>query len=704
MLNWDLYHDLVREVSVLEDENRTLIRFMLLGKESLITLERIFTKVDYIYLYHWDDSESSFYPVCSQNQMMLERNDGIRIYVTLGHPHMKQVTRWALSSVKTLNINAQKPFPTDIRDLLLNNPRLRNLEIFQCDLPTTKLLVESRRFDYIKIYHCDSQNLGGVCIDTKELEYNGAHLEEILERTSIKTNSLICDSSRKNFPDDLITINIGPGFKFLEKLDLSHFYLNVCLDPQKILDLLEFFNEKLINLKLLTLRFTEHHNKFLYNEHEKSFNISPNSLKGFVEYEDRFASYKGKAKVEFNHDIQSQILGDVPRQIFENYYEILKEKFRDFGDCSSITNYICSYDFRKLNNVTENLEMNIRVHLFGSIMKLNSSLYSVLTKELLILFEKNQGLLIKSMIAGKEFLFYLKKFCSKVDTIRFPDFISYNNTNRSLRRVYMVELKWRYGINTYIEIGNPCMRWITRLMLSSVKRVQINYKDPLSKDFTDLLSKNPMGTSAFEDLNKIYIETEKLGVYGVPLKNILEVATVNANSLICVNSYESFDDSLVRMNVSPRFQRLEKLELDTRHYDMSFNPQKIFDFLKFLNKKFTNLKLLSLNFKEFYRAVYNNNQGSFDISPDSLINIVNYINQLATYNQRVKVKFNYEIEFAMNYDPRGFAEKCCFELIEKFQTFKYSFWNDGQRTHYRLKKAGNIAENFWLNISVHMYY
>ena len=78
----------------------------------------------------------------------------------------------------------------------------------ECDFSTTKKLVESRKFDYIKMEPDITENLDDIRIDTEELELCDVSFESILKSQSIKTNSLITRYRGRNVSDDLFTTDI----------------------------------------------------------------------------------------------------------------------------------------------------------------------------------------------------------------------------------------------------------------------------------------------------------------------------------------------------------------------------------------------------------------------------------------------------------------------------------------------------------------
>lgn len=89
------------------------------------------------------------------------------------------------------------------------------MQLFNCDFITTKLLLESRRFDYVKMNRYITKNLDNICIDIKEVDiYDGA-LNDVLTVQSIKTKSLIISYSEEY---NIISLNEIIRFVFILNL------------------------------------------------------------------------------------------------------------------------------------------------------------------------------------------------------------------------------------------------------------------------------------------------------------------------------------------------------------------------------------------------------------------------------------------------------------------------------------------------------
>ena len=128
-----------------------------------------------------------------------------------------------MSSVKRVGLQFKDSLPRDMIDLLLKNPSefyilikrvyvlfsdFTKLKLMSYDLASTKLLLESRKFDYIEMGYPISNNLNDLNVDTKELECISISLEEILEAKSIKANVLVVNYSDIEFNYDFTNIKI----------------------------------------------------------------------------------------------------------------------------------------------------------------------------------------------------------------------------------------------------------------------------------------------------------------------------------------------------------------------------------------------------------------------------------------------------------------------------------------------------------------
>lgn len=132
------------------------------------------------------------------------------------------------------------------------------------------------------------------------------------------------------------------------------------LAPQPILKLFDSLNRKLANLKFLRLKFTEVFPCFSYDDHENT-NMQAWEFKNILGYEDKFIGYKGKAKVELNHTLISDIVPSFDQTI-KDYIEGLKRDLPGFT-YSTWVEETTVYGFKKSKNVTENFQVNLEIHL-----------------------------------------------------------------------------------------------------------------------------------------------------------------------------------------------------------------------------------------------------------------------------------------------------------------------------------------------------
>ncbi|KAE9548339.1 hypothetical protein FO519_008444, partial [Halicephalobus sp. NKZ332] len=237
----------------------------------------------------------------------------------------------------------------------------KNIEFRSCDVPTTKILLESRRFNCVKMDRRIFEDLKDIHIDTEQLEFERVLFEEVLKIESIKTKSLVIYSN-EDFKDSLNSMDISPNFQSLEKLELGTSFIEVSRDIQKVLQFLNFLNTKFVNLEILKLRFYEFH-ELVYNKDDGNFNISPGVFKNYVNYEEELSIYNGKVKVELYHYITLSVYPLPSEQDIKDYYEKLRKEFYNFEDFSETSHSDCCLRFKNSINVTENFETNIRIEL-----------------------------------------------------------------------------------------------------------------------------------------------------------------------------------------------------------------------------------------------------------------------------------------------------------------------------------------------------
>ncbi|KAE9547306.1 hypothetical protein FO519_009482 [Halicephalobus sp. NKZ332] len=222
MLNSDLYEDLAAEL-ILSEEGRQkfMTEFMLSGKGLLSALRRVTKKMKCV-CFFWEECHSN--PSCSPYLVTLKLDDREGISMDLDHPDMLKIIHWTLSSVRRVRINCDKPLPGNVVELLLNNPNFTELELNLYDFPTAKLLIESRRFEFIEVDFGMSDDLNRIRIDTEKLEFHNASLRDILRMQSINVTSLCATYSYEGFDDSILTMN-------LRLVSLFQIYLISILQP-----------------------------------------------------------------------------------------------------------------------------------------------------------------------------------------------------------------------------------------------------------------------------------------------------------------------------------------------------------------------------------------------------------------------------------------------------------------------------------------
>jgi len=360
-LNLDLYEDLFREFVILGVETPEIVSgFILSGRESVGGMKMFMKKIENIHFWNklfYDSNRLQ----CPYYFVELRWDNDVKISTSLKDSNMEKVIQLGLNSVKRIEIDIKDPLPGEVVNLLLKNPNFTEIEIYHCDLSTIKILMESRKFDRVFIERSIFLNLNNTLIDTKELELYYVSLEDILKAGFIKMNSLILYSNEE-VNDSLVAVDISPNLKSLERFELIMRDGDVFHNPQKILKFLGFLNTKLVNLKLLILDFNEFRPDLVYINEERSFNMSPNSFKNYVDYEEKLTIYNGQIKVKLNHYFDFRMISN-SKEAVEDYLENLKKELRNFEYSYWIEGNDTFFNFKKSSQVKENFELNILVGL-----------------------------------------------------------------------------------------------------------------------------------------------------------------------------------------------------------------------------------------------------------------------------------------------------------------------------------------------------
>ncbi|KAE9547939.1 hypothetical protein FO519_008848 [Halicephalobus sp. NKZ332] len=334
---------------------------MISGKGPLIAVRNSISRMDSIYLSNWSRYDENTHSRYISYMVDFMWDDGIKFNSDLRNPYMRSIIQWALSSVKKVGIFIGGSLPIDVIELLLGNPSFTKLELDGCDFSTLQLLTEFKKFDYIRASSRILESLNNVRIVTKKLEFVGVCLKDILKLRSIKTNLLITSYSNFCLNDSLLTVDVGPGFQFLEKLELTVQDERILSDSEKFLKFLESLNTKLDKLELLKFTFHKHDSYLTYNRDQELFNALCDSLKNLEDFEGKMIVYEGRVKVELNCSISSVI--SCSKQVFESYCETLKKEFQSFEHPSCLTAERSYHGFNKSRNVTKNFEVNTQLRL-----------------------------------------------------------------------------------------------------------------------------------------------------------------------------------------------------------------------------------------------------------------------------------------------------------------------------------------------------
>ncbi|KAE9546125.1 hypothetical protein FO519_010663, partial [Halicephalobus sp. NKZ332] len=153
----------------------------------------------------------------------------------------------------------------------------------------------------------------------------------------------------------------------------------------------------------------------------------------------------------------------------------------------------------------------------------------------------------------------------------------------------------------------------------------------------------------------------------------------------------------------PGFQSLEKLIFNVHNEGQFVNPETILKWLNFLDKNFASLKLISLNIHEArHQLIYYNN--GFNMNPNSLMNFVDYDDQLSVYNGKARIELYHCFEIKMgNNPPKQAVEDYYREIKKKFQGSEYSSEIEEDKNYLNCKRSKTVKENFTISREIQLY-
>ena len=127
--------------------------------------------------------------------------------------------------------------------------------------------------------------------------------------------------------------------------------------------------------------------------------------------------------------------------------------------------------------------------------------------------------------------------------------------------------------------------------------------------------------------------------------------------------------------------------------------------MEFLDTTFVNLKFLTFAFGEYApRLKYNKSQKSFNRSPNSFKNFLNYGDKLAAYNGKLRIKFNHRLRVPIFHTSARSVEDYMKELKKEFHDFEYSSKIEFLSSYYYYKKSSNVRDNIELNVELQLIY
>ena len=314
----------------------------------------------------------------------------MRIAAEWNSPYMERINEWVLSSVRKVLLSVNIQPPKSIIDLLVKNRSklyVLNKEIMCfldftdlqviCSNPVTlRSLARSRIFKSFSVVSDGYQNMN-VPIEAEKVEFISVAFRNILGLRFIKTKSLTADYDTQRFdPSYLVSriqfvflishlfqlISYRFGFNDLEQLNLNVSHNKRFFNSQNFLKFLDILNKHLVNLKLIKFETKNSCFKVRITSTTGRYTVSPASLKEHIGYGDKLPLYKGRAKIEFNHNVQCFFSSHVTSYI-SNYLELLKTEFHDF-EVNSRPDNLCIIQLKKSTNVTKNIRLNTTIRFY----------------------------------------------------------------------------------------------------------------------------------------------------------------------------------------------------------------------------------------------------------------------------------------------------------------------------------------------------
>ena len=126
-----------------------------------------------------------------------------------------------------------------------------------------------------------------------------------------------------------------------------------------MLEFVNFLNAKLVNLKYLVINSKDNLYDKTFKE-DRKLDISSEFTENFINYEKNLTAYNGRAMLTLIHTYQIA-LQFRSRKAAEKYFEQQEIDFSGFGCSSKIRNKSMVYNYKKINDAKENLELVIRL-------------------------------------------------------------------------------------------------------------------------------------------------------------------------------------------------------------------------------------------------------------------------------------------------------------------------------------------------------
>jgi len=375
-LSPDIYYDIISaifdsDLDLTEDRDLKFINFfMFSGKEPLIYLQEFAKKVKSFTFWSLSKDEAGE-DISPRYTATFESENDIWTRINLADPRAAMIVRLALSHTKTFECHRKVPLLPSVIELLLNNPNFNRLLLSDCDLPTTKLLLESRKFEFVQVWRDVAKHIDGVCINTEKFSFSDVPLEEALKYESIKTDLLIIKLEGDQIDGSFSNITVSPNFKSIGKLNFIFWNPDLSSYSGKILNLLKFVNDTFFELRCVTFDLDDSFD-LTYDEYD-IYHMPMVYFNGFASELHEISTSNKEFKIKFKHFI-SFFIESSSKNSLKKHMNHEKHAFADF-EFSFETNGECNRRYYKKSVVNGNVELRMKIEIIDEMCDTDNDIF-----------------------------------------------------------------------------------------------------------------------------------------------------------------------------------------------------------------------------------------------------------------------------------------------------------------------------------------